>query len=162
VLDRHPGARLVFYGNGEERQAMQDRARQLGINSSVEFHGPIPPADLSDVFAGATASVASLAPVPPNDYALATKVYSSLAAGCPVIYAGRGPTVDFVNDAEHPLAGVAVGYDVDAVVRAMLSAAENPLPPSEREALAEWSARRFSLDAIAEQVVRESLALVSR
>ena len=115
VLAKHPGARLEYYGNGEEREGMVARAHELGITNAVEFHAPIPPASLSPLLAGATASVASLTPVPANEYALATKVYSSLAAGCPVIYAGPGPTVDFLNDAAHPRAGVAVPYDVDAV-----------------------------------------------
>ena len=162
VLARHPGARLLYYGNGEERAPMQARARELGIGEAVAFHGPIPPAALSPILAGATATVASLTPVPPNDYALATKVYSSLAAGCPVVYAGRGPTVGFLNDSEHPRAGVAVAYDAGEVATAMLAAAADPLPPAARAELAAWSAAEYSLNAIAEQVVDESLAIVRR
>jgi glycosyltransferase involved in cell wall biosynthesis len=162
VLDAHPAARLEFYGNGEDRDALLRRARELGITGAVEFHGPIPASALSPLLAGATASVASLAPVPPNDYALATKVYSSLAAGCPVIYAGRGPTVPFLNDAGHPKAGVAVEYDAAAAAAAMIAAADSPLPAAARAELAAWSAREFSLTAIAREVVDESLALIGR
>lgn len=162
VLAQHPGARLVYYGNGEERESLQARAGELGIADSVEFNGPIPPAALSAILASATVSVASLAPVPPNDYALATKVYSSLAAGCPVIYAGRGPTVAFLNDSDHPHAGVAVAYDVAAVAAAMNAAAASPLPPADRTALADWSAREYSLSTIAERVVDESVAIARR
>lgn len=162
VLRRHPGARLEYYGNGEEREGMQARARELGVDDAVEFYAPVPPAALSPILAGATASVASLAPVPANDYALATKVYSSLAAGCPVIYAGRGPTVEFLRDADHPRAGVAVDYDPEQVAEAMDEAARAPLPSSARAELATWSAARFSLNAIAQQVVDESIALMSR
>lgn len=162
VLARHPDARLEFYGNGEDRDAMLSRARELGIASSVEFYAPIPPAALSPILAGATVSVASLAPVPPNDYALATKVYSSLAAGCPVIYTGRGPTVEFLNDSDHPHAGVAVPYEVEAVAAAMLDAAAAPLPTAGRAALAAWSASEYSLNSIAERVVDESHAIARR
>ena len=140
---------------------MRERSRELGIADHVEFHGPIPPAALSPILAGATASVASLAPVPANDYALATKVYSSLAAGCPVIYAGRGPTVEFLNSSEHPVAGVAVGYDAEAAARAMIAAADAPLAPSARAELAAWSATRYSLGAIARQVVDESVGIAA-
>lgn len=161
VVRRHPGARLLFYGNGEEREALQARAEELGIADAVAFHGPIPPAELSPILAGATASVASLAPVPPNDYALATKVYSSLAAGCPVVYAGRGPTVEFLNDSDHPRAGVAVGYDAEEAAAAMLAAAGTPLPPAERAELAAWSAREYSLGRIARRVVDEALAIAA-
>ncbi|MEO8527461.1 MAG: glycosyltransferase [Pseudolysinimonas sp.] len=162
VLARYPGARLVYYGNGEDRDALHARALALGVADSVEFNGPIPPAALSPILAAATVSVASLAPVPPNDYALATKVYSSLAAGCPVIYAGRGPTVEFLNDSDHPHAGVAVAYDVAAVSAAMNAAAASPLPPASRAELAAWSAREYSLTTIAARVVDESLAIARR
>ena len=162
VLEQYPGARLLYYGNGEERDGMRARAVELGIQNSVEFHGPISPATLSPILSSATATVASLTPVPANEYALATKVYSSLAAGCPVIFAGVGPTMEFLNDAGHPRAGVAVHYDVMATASAMLAAAADPLPPEARAELAEWSAREYSLRAIAQQVVEESLDLIRR
>lgn len=162
VLRRHPGTRLVFYGNGEDRDAMQARADELGIQDAVEFNGPIPPAALSPILASATATVASLFPVPANEYALATKVYSSLAAGCPVIFAGVGPTREFLNDSEHPLAGVAVGYDADAAADAMNAAAASPLQPPARAELARWSAGEYSLATIAQRVVDESLELIGR
>lgn len=160
VLAKHPGARLEFYGNGEERQTMRSRAGSLGIERSLDFHAPIPPAQLSPILARATVSVASLAPVAPNEYALATKVYSSLAAGCPVIYTGPGPTIDMLNESENRHAGVAVGYDVDAVADAMIAAADKPLPPTARAELAAWSAAEFSLAAIAGRIVDESLAII--
>jgi glycosyltransferase involved in cell wall biosynthesis len=159
VLERHPGARLEFYGNGEERATMLARARELGVETAVEFHGPIPPAALSPILAGATASVASLAPVAPNEYALATKVYSSLAAGCPVIFTGVGPTIEFLGDAGHPRAGVAVPYDVDATAAAMIAAADAPVQPPERAALARWSSEEFSLAGIAQRVVDTSFTI---
>lgn len=162
VLQQHPGARLLYYGNGEEREAMQATARELGIDESVEFNAPVPPAELSLILAGATATVASLAPVPANEYALATKAYSSLAAGCPVLFSGPGPTVEFLRDAGHPQAGVAVSYDVDEAAAAMNAAAFSPLQPADRAELAKWSAREFSLNSIAKRVVDESLAIINK
>ena len=161
VMSQHPGARLVYYGNGEDRDAMEARARSLGVESSIEFHGPIPPAHLSPIIAGATATVASLAPVPANEYALATKVYSSLAAGCPVIFAGVGPTADFLKDGSHLAAGVAVPYDVSEASDAMIAAAASPMPPSAREELSRWSAGQYSLRTIAQRVVDESIEIAN-
>ena len=162
LLERHPGARLEFYGNGEDRDALQARARELGVAESIEFNGPIPPAALSPILASATAAVASLFPVAANEYALATKVYSSLAAGCPVIFSGVGPTIEFLNHSDHPHAGVAVSYDPAAAAAAMIAAANAPLPVADRTALAAWSAAEYSLQSIAAQVVDESLALARR
>jgi glycosyltransferase involved in cell wall biosynthesis len=160
VVKEHPGARLVYYGNGENRDGMRSRARELGIEGSIDLNGPIPPAELSPIIAAATASVASLAPVAPNEYAVATKAYSSLASGCPVIFAGVGPTAELLSDSGHPLAGVAVGYDVGAVTVAMNAAADAPLTSDARAELAAWSSREFSLAAIASTVVDESLAII--
>jgi len=162
VLREHPGARLEYYGNGEERETMIARAHELGISDAVEFHAPIPPAALSPILSAATASVASLAPVPANEYALATKVYSSLAAGCPVIFAGVGPTNEFLGDAGHLKAGVAVDYDVTAAAEAMNAAAAAPMGPVQRAELAAWSASEYSLGKIAQRVVDESLTIASR
>ncbi|MBX3067292.1 MAG: glycosyltransferase [Microbacteriaceae bacterium] len=162
VLAEHPETRLLYYGNGEERERMRSRAADLGIQGSIEFHGPIPPAELSPILSIATASVASLAPVPANEYALATKVYSSLAAGCPVIFTGVGPTIEFLHASNHPNAGVAIEYDVAQVAEAMNAAIANPLSAKERAALAKWSATQFSLSAIAKLVVDESLLTIRR
>lgn len=162
VVRHHPGARLVYYGNGEGRDEMRDLARRCGVAELVELNGPIPPAALSPILAAATASVASLAPVAPNEYAVATKAYSSLASGCPVIFAGVGPTAELLDASGHPHAGVAVGYDVAATAAAMRSAADSPLPREARAALAEWSASRFSLKAIAATVVDEGEKIIAK
>lgn len=160
VLERHPEARLVYYGNGEERTGMITRARELGVEGAVEFNAPISPAALSPILSRATVTVASLAPVAANEYALATKVYSSLTAGCPVVFAGVGPTVDFLNAENHPHAGVAVAYDVEATAAAMIAAADSPLQPAERAELAQWAASKFSLGAIARDVADESMRII--
>jgi glycosyltransferase involved in cell wall biosynthesis len=160
VLSQFPKARLVYYGNGEERDDMIRRAQALGVSSSVSFNGPISPAALSPILAAATTSVASLSPVPANEYALATKVYSSIASGCPVIFAGVGPTVAFLNESGHEHAGVAVPYDVGETAAAMIAVSKRPLPTTSRSKLAAWSAAEFSLQAIAERVVDECVGFV--
>jgi glycosyltransferase involved in cell wall biosynthesis len=162
VVKTHPGTRLLYYGNGEGRDELRAKARDLGIDGNVELSGPIPPAALSPILAAATATVASLAPVAANEYAVATKVYSSFASGCPVIFAGVGPTAELLGDSSHPLAGVAVRYDIVAAAAAMNAAAEAPLDGAGRSELAQWSASKFSLSAIAETVVDESLAIIRK
>ena len=162
VLREYPEARLLFIGNGADRDLLRTRVEALGIAASVELRTPISPTQLAPILAGATASLASLKPNQGYDYAFTTKAYSSLAAGCPVIFAGTGPTVDFLNKAENPDAGVALDYDVEATAGAMIAAAASPLPPQARAELANWAAERYALDAIAKRVVDESLAIVER
>ncbi len=162
VLEKFPGARMEFYGNGEERALLEKMAAERGIAHAVALHGPVPPSQLSGVLSAATVSLASLAPVPANEYAVATKVYSSLAAGCPVIFTGVGPTDDLLRDVGHEAAGVALPYDADAVAQAMIAAAENPAPPAARAELAALSAERYSLEVIAQRVAQTCEEIVAR
>jgi glycosyltransferase involved in cell wall biosynthesis len=162
VLERFPTARLRFIGNGQDRQLLRTRANQLGISAAVDFIAPIPPGELSPILTGATVSLASLKAGHGYDYAFTTKVYSSLAAGCPVIFAGVGPTVPFLRDAENPHVGVAVGYDVKAVKDAMEQAITGAPGPEDRATLSTWASARFSLNTVARTVVDTSIASLAR
>ncbi|MBF0673474.1 MAG: glycosyltransferase family 4 protein [Salinibacterium sp.] len=150
----HPDFRMIFVGNGSEKANLEAKAAELGLGQSVQFLDAVAPEELSSVLAGAQASLASLKPGQGYDYAFTTKLYSSVAAGCPVIFTGVGPTASFIRDhvGEQPL-GVAVDYDADAVAEAMHSYAESPLQPERRAALSEWSRERYSLDSIAQRVM---------
>ncbi len=162
VSRRHPGARLRFIGNGEDRERLRALAADLGLGDAVDFSAPIPPSALAPILAGATASLASLKPGQGYDYAFTTKVYSSLAAGCPVVFTGVGPTVEFLESADDPHAGVAVAYDVAAVVEAMDRAATAPPDRSERARLSTWARATYSLEAIARTVVAASADVARR
>jgi glycosyltransferase involved in cell wall biosynthesis len=157
-LPHHPGARLRFIGNGQERDVLRARVAELGIAEAVTFDIPIPPTELSPILAGATASLASLKPGQGYDYAFTTKAYSSLAAGCPVIFAGVGPTAPFLRTAGNADAGVAVDYDVAAVAAELERAAAHPLTAEARATLSAWTRSTYSLDVIAERVVTVSLS----
>jgi glycosyltransferase involved in cell wall biosynthesis len=159
---RHPDARLLFLGNGQDRALLERRVAELGLSDSVEFRTPVAPHDLSALLADATASLASLKPGQGYDYAFTTKVYGALASGCPVLFAGTGPTIDFLAAAaaEHPAAGIAVGYDAAAVSAAMEHLAAHPPTPSQRAAVSRWTRERYSLQAMAATVVARSLTIV--
>ena len=158
---RHPGYRLLFVGNGSERAELERMGNQLGIDG-LEFHDPVDAARLNLLLTGATASLASLKPAQGYDYAFTTKLYASIAAGCPVIFTGVGPTADFIanHQSEHPV-GVAVDYEYEAVAQAMARIAEAPLSSDRRERLSIWARERFSLSAIADRVtsIAERLGL---
>jgi glycosyltransferase involved in cell wall biosynthesis len=151
--DDHPGHRLVFVGNGADRALLEQRAAALELKS-VEFLDPMDGDRLSTLLASATASLASLKPGQGYDYAFTTKVYSSIAAGCPVIFTGVGPTVAFLEGATPAqAAGVAVSYTVDAVAEALATATVAPAAANTRRALSDWARENFSLAAIAGTIV---------
>jgi glycosyltransferase involved in cell wall biosynthesis len=144
---------LRVIGNGD-RVRMQARARELGVDDSVEFLEAVSPADLAPHLAGAVATLATLKPGTGYEYAFTSKAYSSLAAGCPVIFAGPGPTVAFLQNANrHVRAGAAVAYDPAEIAAAMRDYADHPLTPEQREALGAWTAAQHSMAAAARRVV---------
>jgi glycosyltransferase involved in cell wall biosynthesis len=148
----HPGYRLLFIGNGSERDTLEQRARALDL-AGVEFWEPIPGTELAEILASATASLASLKPGVGYDYAFASKVYASLAVGCPTIFAGPGPTVDFLRSAESVQpSGAVVAYDVAEVATALASFADAPLTAEQRRALSGWAIQNHSLEAVGDRV----------
>lgn len=160
VREVHPDARLIFVGNGSERSRLEALTEELALGG-VEFREPVAPEALASMLSGATASLASLRPGAGYDYAFTTKVYASLVSGCPVIFAGAGPTAPFLREhAEaHPV-GVAVDWDADSVRDAMLAAAAAPLPPDSRAEMASWAAERFSMQSVAERIAAASEGIV--
>ncbi len=160
VAPKHPGTLLWFIGNGQDREKLKARAEALGLGHAVRFSAPIAPTELSLILSHATISLASLKPKQGYDYAFTTKVYSSLAAGCPVVFAGVGPTVPFLKGAENPLVGEAVEYDADAVAQALERAIATSPSPVARAELSAWARAKYSLASIAQRVVSTSMSLV--
>lgn len=161
VVARHPGARLLFVGNGTERSALERRAAELGISDAVEFRGPVPPEQLAHLLAGASCSLASLEPGVGYDYAFATKVYSSLAVGCPVLFAGAGPAGPFVAEAAKTVAaGESVAFDAASVAAAMERVVAAPADASARRELSVWTRANHSLRAAADRVAAKSAQLL--
>lgn len=146
---------LLVIGNGEQA-ALQARARQLGVEGAVEFRPLVEPAALVSILRTATASLATLRPGTGYDYAFTSKAYSSLASGCPVVFAGPGPTGPFLDEAARVVrAGAAVRYDAGAMADAIAGLLDSAPSPTERAELAEWTAREHSMAAVAARVADE-------
>lgn len=148
----HPDYRLLVIGNGDAG-ALRGRARELGIDASVSVLPPVPAAELVSYLATATASVATLRPGTGYDYAFTSKAYSSLAVGCPVVFAGPGPTGPFLESANRQVrAGAAVAFDAEHLAAALRREAADPASPRERRELAAWTAREHSMRSVAQRV----------
>lgn len=145
VLERHPSARLVFMGQGSEREALEQDARRLPAGSVV-FEPRRSAREVSEWLRGASASLASVLPGHGYDFAFPTKMYASVACGTPVIYAGGGPGQEF---ARLPAVGAAADYDVAQVAGAMSEALDRPIDRAARGALADWARATVSLEAVA-------------
>lgn len=161
-LPSHPGHILRFIGNGVERPVVAARARELGVEASIEYLDPVSPVELLPHLGSAAASLATVKPGTVYEYSYASKAFSSLATGCPVIFAGPGPTAELIDVANAEVrAGAACAYDAEAIAEAMARFADDRATPAERSALSEWGSREHSMAAVAGRVA-EILAGVAR
>ena len=151
--ETHPGYRLLFIGNGAGQDEMRDQAKRLGVNEALEFRDSVPSEDLQPLLASSVASLATLHPERGYAYAFTSKIYSSLAAGCPVIFSGTGPTEEFMENAARRVpVGASARYDASSIAQAMRNASDHPLTPAERLRLAEWAAAEHSMQSVAREV----------
>ncbi|WP_161972322.1 glycosyltransferase [Glaciihabitans arcticus] len=148
VLESEPQARLVFVGQGAERDELERRAGELPAGS-VHFEPRLSSDEVSAWIRGARATLAS---VRPEGYhrAFPTKMYASAACGTRVVYAGSGPGRDFAGANGM---GWAVDYEVDAVAAAMLEALRTDATDEQREGIARWAVDTVSLGAVAARAV---------
>lgn len=96
VAARLPDARLLLVGDGEDRAALQEQARQLGIGDRALFAGPVPPAAVPVYLALAACSVD---PVADDAVAAARsplKIVESLASGVPVVTGDVGDRAEML------------------------------------------------------------------
>lgn len=162
-LETHPGYTLRFIGNGAEQPRVRARAENLGIVEHVEYLDPVTPAELLPHLGAAAASLATIKPGTVYEYSYASKAFSSLAAGCPVLFAGPGPTIDLIDHAnEHVRAGVACAYDADAIAAAMTELADRRSSAEQRAELGAWAAAEHSLAAVARRVADVLTAVARR
>lgn len=147
VVKELPQARIVFVGQGAEREAMETMASDLPGESAL-FMGRLQSSEVAAWIRGAAATLAS---VRPTGYhrAFPTKMYASAACGTRVIYAGVGPGREF---AALPGMGWGVDYEVDAVADAMRAALRTPQDHGQRIRISEWAAENVSLAAVASRV----------
>lgn len=126
-----PGVTLVVAGDGPEREILEARARELGLDGRVTFRGSVPRDEVLRLFRAADASVLSSA-----WENFPHTVVESLAVGCPVIATAVGGVPEVVHHGENgllvppgdpsALAAAIVRFFGDEAFRAKLTAAAAP------------------------------------
>lgn len=157
TVQRH---RLRFIGGGSQTAELKQQALQLGIGDKVVFEDPKPAEELAPILANSIASLATLRPGSGYDFAFPTKLYSSVACGAPVIYAGPGPAKQFVETVVDgtPL-GIAASWDADNLCNALETivdtAQTNEQQESRRNSMRKWALDNVSLTHVAEHAAAE-------
>ncbi len=99
ILKDAPSIRFVLLGDGKEKDALQERARQLSLNN-VLFLPPVPKTEIPGALAGADACVAILKPIEAYKTTYPNKVFDYMAAGKPVLLMIDGVIREVVEEAD--------------------------------------------------------------
>jgi glycosyltransferase involved in cell wall biosynthesis len=117
TLATRPCARLALVGDGEQRQAMQQRAIELGIDHAVHFTGSVPHTEVPRLVSAADIAVA---PYPMMKQALwlsPMKLFEYMASGMAVIASDVGQLGEVVKDGSNGL--LTLPGDASAMAAAM-------------------------------------------
>lgn len=100
---KHKDIQFLIFGNGAEKELLERNANQRGLRQ-VFFGGSLPHEQVAPVLAAAKISYIPLKNSNMRD-SVPTKLYESLATGCPVLLAAVGDSADI-------LAETGLGYAV--------------------------------------------------
>lgn len=142
ILAAHPDARIVLIGDGELRSALEDRARELGVENQVLLPGwrtDIPRCLKSmDLFVMSS-----------HLEGLGTGVLDAMAAGTPVVATGAGGIPEIVIDGETGL--LVPVRDPDALAEAVVRMLDEPGLAGRCRTAGHLRVReKFSVDAMVE------------
>ena len=129
---------VVFVGQGTEWDAIGEIAAELQTIHGRQVVVQVPPCSPSRVahlLAGAEGALVSIVPGQGYDFAYPTKVLASLSAGKPVLFAGRGPVVDDIDNAG---LGIATSHDPVSAAEGMTSLLKADAQRFPKEELREW------------------------
>ncbi len=159
---RYPSARLKFVGGGSQKEELAALARSLKLENT-EFLAPMPPEQFGELLALATASLASVRPGTPYEFAFPTKLYGATVAGVPLIFAGTGPAVEYVRTevAGSPL-GQVCSFSADEVAEAMMRTIKFPRDRKRRERVSYWGRDNVGLGSVAQKIRKELERAIGR
>ncbi|MGB8644132.1 MAG: glycosyltransferase family 4 protein [Anaerolineae bacterium] len=124
ALDKLPQARLLLVGDGDLRPAMQNLAKELGIDASVNWAGQVLHERVVELIAAADVAVA---PYPPEDtpfWGSPMKIFEYMAAGKAIIASRVGQIAEILESGRTGWL-VAPG-SVEELADALVSLLQNP------------------------------------
>jgi colanic acid biosynthesis glycosyl transferase WcaI len=143
------GLRLVFVGDGADRERLRAEAITLGVGSRVEFIDFVPPDLIPTLYAGADALLLPLQQSAVFETTIPSKTMAYMAAGRPIVVAAAGAAADLVTRVGAGL--VVPPQDADALAQAMGQLAA--MPKAQRLAMGERGRRHAAATYDREAVV---------
>ena len=93
---KHQDYQFLIFGNGAEKEILEAKAEQRSL-TQVRFCGNLPHEQVADVLSHAKISYIPLKNANMKD-SVPTKLYESLAMGCPVLLAAEGDAADILEE----------------------------------------------------------------
>lgn len=143
---------LAIVGDGPERSRLEQLAETLGVRASIRFEGTV----LGDEL-GAHLARADLFVLPSRSEGFGVVLIEALATGLPVVATRSGGPEDIVTAED----GVLVARDDASALARGIAEAVGRLPGFDRPRIAERAARRYSPQAVGEQLVAVYRAVVT-
>ena len=91
------GVRLVFVGEGSDRERIMALATEMGL-TNVSFHGQQPPEVVTGLYAGAVAGLSTVRDIQVMRDARPAKLFACLSCAKPLIYSGSGEGARLATD----------------------------------------------------------------
>lgn len=158
VVARHPTATVQFVSglNQEDRAALEQTARELGVDRQIQLRGRVEDAELINLYRAADVYV-----TPTRYEGFGLTLLEAMAAGCPLV----ATDIPVVNEiVEHGVNGWLARYDDPAdLARSLLALLDDPALRSRLVAGGQATiATRFAEDALAAQVETVFRATIER
>lgn len=140
VVDRHPGYRLLIVGDGPEREAIEQRIRDLGLRQHVKLLGHVPQTDIvhlsNESYLFVMASLRE---------GLPKALHEALACGLPVVVTAGCNASEFIEPVglEVPI------KDPQALADAMSLLISDQRLRDKLASQARWTAQAFSWEQVA-------------
>lgn len=144
TLQRDTSLTAAFIGQGSDWPVLTEMAAASPVADRIRMLPTVPVEEAASWLRAARVSIATLKPGIGYDFAVPTKIYSSLATGTPVAYAGPDPVRSMISD--HSL-GEACEYGSDALASAIsrVCEREDALTSHVRS----WATQNVSAQAVA-------------
>ena len=138
LLRESPQVQFVIIGDGVEREALETRASEQGLDN-VRFLGSRPPDQMARYFAFADVLFLHLAQDPAYEITIPSKTYAYLASGRPILAAAHGDVAALVRETG---AGV-VCSPADPVALAAAIRGLLALPEEQRDVMGQLGRNAF-------------------
>ncbi len=163
IVQRHlPATRLVIFGDGPMRPALERRAYDLGVFSAIEFRGFVSPSERYRAMSEGDIGIILHRVCDLTNHTMPNKVYDYMSVGLPVCATPMKPIVRLV---EKENCGIIVREDPDEVAKGIISLIMNRekrfcMGENGRRAINEryfWEYQESTLEASIKRIINSNV-----